>query len=395
MGQSMTNETFRRLRFDREWTQEELADRLCYYLEGTTGRRPGIDANWVSRLERGRITWPNKEFRRALRTVLRVATDAELGLFCKRTRRDKAEEVDKSNRREFLSLPMADVFPAPPKRVVITDVDDLADRTYALEEWDRRTGGISTRHLAVGELRQAIEMANASLTPLVRSRLYVAIANLADIAAWTSFDAGLQESSRRIFRLGMRAAKESEDQGIICHVASGLARQEIAANRPDEALALVDMATGDVAVSSLAMLAAVRAQAFALTGDRAQVYKQISLAESIYSRVPDLYSDPRWMWYYTENKLHGDIGDALFYLFAVTRRPVAEVVSQLRRSVDSQTSNRARTKAISSAKLATTLYWQDIGDEADHYAELADELAKIVRSKRLDAAISQMRKARE
>lgn len=392
----MANEQLRGLRLRQDLTQGQVAERVADHIEAATGRRPAIDANTVSRLERGLITWPNQEYRAALRAVFGAATDAELGLSSKRTRHDREEGVSASDRRDFLAVSLAGILPEvmpQPSKIGMRDVDDLADRTFALEEWDRRTGGQSTRHLAFAELNNAVRLSSGSMTSGVRDRLCGTIANLADLSAWSAFDSGLSGAARSTFGLGIQAARESGDPGILCHVATGLARQEIAAGRSREALDLADMSMGDVPVSALAMIAAVKAQAYALRGDETEVMRHISMAEIIYSRVRDLHGEPRWMWYFTEHKLQGDTGEALFLLSGVTGRPVAELVSRLRRSVDSLTSNRARTKAISSAHLATVLYRQGGHDEADHYARQAVTLAEGVRSARLDTAITDMRKA--
>ncbi|MGF1430435.1 hypothetical protein [Kitasatospora sp. LaBMicrA B282] len=391
----MTNDALRRLRLGREWTQAEVASRVNTRIKAATRRDRAIDANVISRLERGAITWPEQEVRDALRGVFGVATNAELGLFSKRTRHDR-EEVGESKRRDFLAVSLAtilpDVLPAP-TAVGMKDVSDLAERTYALEEWDRRSGGLSTRHLAFGELRSAVDLTKSSMGPRVRDRLCVQIANLADLAAWSSFDAGQSAPARSTFGLGIKAAQESGDHGILCHVATGLARQEIAEGRATDAISLADMAMGNVPLSALAMIAAVKAQAYAIRGDEAEVMRQISLAESIYSRVTDLQSEPQWMWYFTQHKLQGETGQALYLLATVTGHPVSDLVSRLRRAVDSQTSNRARAKAIGTAQLATALYRQGARDEADQYARTAIDLSEVVRSARLNAAVAEMRRA--
>lgn len=53
-----------------------------------TGRELAIDANYVSKLERGVITWPNRAYRDAFRTFFGAASDAELGFYPSRTGRD-------------------------------------------------------------------------------------------------------------------------------------------------------------------------------------------------------------------------------------------------------------------------------------------------------------------
>jgi transcriptional regulator with XRE-family HTH domain len=391
----MTNDVLRRLRLGREWTQGEVAKRVNDRIRASAGRDSAIDANVISRLERGVITWPEREVRDALRAVFGVTTNAELGLFSKRTRRDR-EEVSESKRRDVLGISLAAILPdvlPTPSRVGMKDVEDVADRTFALEEWDRRSGGLSTRHLAFGELRSAVDLTRSSMGPRVRDRLCGQIANLADLAAWSAFDAGQNAPARSTFGLGIAAAREAGDDGLLCHVSTGLARQEIAERRPGDALALADIAMGNVPLSALAMIAAVKAQAYAVQGDEAEVMRQIALAESIYSRVTDLRSEPRWMWYFTEHKLHGETGHALYLLATVKGGPVSDVVSRLRRAVDSQTSNRARAKAIGTAQLATVLHRQGARDEAAHYGRIATGLSAVVHSARLDAALAEMRRA--
>ena len=76
------NERIRTLRHARGWTQEQAADAVADAVCTATsrGRPNGIDAQWISRLERGEVRWPNADYRAALRTVYGAATDAELGL---------------------------------------------------------------------------------------------------------------------------------------------------------------------------------------------------------------------------------------------------------------------------------------------------------------------------
>ncbi|MFG2181356.1 hypothetical protein ACGFLS_21860 [Streptomyces abikoensis] len=324
-----------------------------------------------------------------------MTTDAQLGLYSKRTRRDRTrKEVGKSQRRTFLSLPLAGIFPEAPARLRKGDLTALGERTLALQEWDRRTGGVHTRHLVMTELRHAIDLTDASTTPTVRAGLCSTIGNLGDLAGWTHFDAGSEKQARRVFDLALRAAVESGDQAMVCHVASGLARVELAANRASATLALLEMAEDKVPTSALSMLAVLRAQAHALTGDERQVMKNISLSETIYTRVTDLQDDPPQFWYLTEHKLHGDIGDALFMLSQTTGKVPVELVARLRRAVDSQTSNRARAKAIAAGRLATVLYRQRARDEADHYADTALGLFRVVKSARLDSVLSDMNRSK-
>lgn len=388
----MGNDKIRRLRAALDWTQDELASAVRSRVETATGRESSFDANTVSRLERGFITWPNSEYRYALRAVFGVDTDAELGLYSKQTRRLLA-----SDRRDFLAASLAAILPdIVPRlsRLGMQDMDSIAERTRALEEWDRRSGGRATRHFAVGELRSTVELTKLSMTPAVRRRLCGEIAGLADLAAWSSFDAGLGASSRPTFTLGMDAAQEAGDHSVFCLIATNAARQEIHERNPGQALTLTDRAMGELPVPALAMIATVRAQAFALTGDEAQVMRQISLAESIYGRVTDLHGEPRWTWTITDEKLQSDIGFALYLLHTSTGRHSPELTARLRRATAAPATTRPRVAAMGAARLATVLYRHGELDEARHYDQVAEGLAAMVGSARLNAALTEMRAAR-
>ncbi|MFI5782672.1 multiprotein-bridging factor 1 family protein [Nocardia sp. NPDC051570] len=66
------NEQLARLRLSHGWTQEELASAVAHAL-AEQGVTSGIDADYISRLERGLISWPTAPTRRALEGLLCVS----------------------------------------------------------------------------------------------------------------------------------------------------------------------------------------------------------------------------------------------------------------------------------------------------------------------------------
>lgn len=69
-------------------TEGQLAEAVARLVTAETGRGAALDGNYVSKLECGRITWPNHAYRRAFRVFFDAATDAELGFYSMRTRRE-------------------------------------------------------------------------------------------------------------------------------------------------------------------------------------------------------------------------------------------------------------------------------------------------------------------
>lgn len=85
---SQVNHDLRRRRLTVGITEGEVAEQVARLVAVQTGRELAIDANYVSKLERGVITWPNRAYREAFRTFFGVTSDAELGFYARRTRRD-------------------------------------------------------------------------------------------------------------------------------------------------------------------------------------------------------------------------------------------------------------------------------------------------------------------
>ena len=94
MGKSpMSNFKLRSKRLAAGITEGQVAEEVARLVAAQTGRELAIDGNYVSKLERGVITWPNRAYRQAFRTLFGVANDAELGFYPSRTRRD-AERLE-------------------------------------------------------------------------------------------------------------------------------------------------------------------------------------------------------------------------------------------------------------------------------------------------------------
>jgi len=84
----MVNHKLRCMRLTVGFTEGQVAEEVARLVAVQTGRELAIDGNYVSKLERGVITWPNRAYRQAFRTLFGVASDAELGFYPSRTRRD-------------------------------------------------------------------------------------------------------------------------------------------------------------------------------------------------------------------------------------------------------------------------------------------------------------------
>ena len=84
----LINHKLRCLRLAAGITEGQVAEEVARLVSARTGREAAIDGNYVSKLERGAITWPNRAYRQAFRAFFKVQSDAELGFYSRRTRRD-------------------------------------------------------------------------------------------------------------------------------------------------------------------------------------------------------------------------------------------------------------------------------------------------------------------
>ncbi len=311
------------------------------------------------------------------------------------------DEVSESQRRHVLALAASVAFGASlpespaeiiaaadvreaPARVRAGDVARVERAIHDLEEHDHQAGGVPVRHLALGELRWATALLGGSCQPGVRQRLQVAVAYLSDLAAWTTADAGRYPAARKLFLLGLRAAHDADDGGILAHVASGFARMEIQARNPKSALELVRLAstaTDRLPPPALSMLHIVKGLALAKIPDTNGCLHHLGQAEQSFR--PPALDDPAWIGYFTAAKLAGDTSNALYDLAQSTGRRNPALLTRLTEAVDNLPDSRARSKAIAAARLATTLYLTHETQHADTVAANALRLAAEVRSARL------------
>jgi hypothetical protein len=120
-----------------EWlSRQEVAELVNRWIFERHERVVELDGNYIGKLERGLIRWPQALYREALRAVLHVETDGQLGFNRRRRRLPDTLSVDVDRRQALMltgavaSLPWLDLYapieptPVPSKvsRAAITQV---------------------------------------------------------------------------------------------------------------------------------------------------------------------------------------------------------------------------------------------------------------------------------
>jgi transcriptional regulator with XRE-family HTH domain len=408
-------------------TQESLADLANAQLERDTGKRGAMDADYVSKLERGIHRWPGKDYRRALRVVLGATTDFDLGFYSTRSRAatvvsnppDVAQGSDDVKRQAFLRALAATVAgmavgdPAAeavgrattgdtPSRVGDTEVQQVNHAINLFGEWQDLYGGGICKEAIAGQVKWATTLLDASATDRVKNDLYRSVGFLVDVAGWGAFDAGYHDAARQYFRLSLSCAEQADDWGLRANVLSDMARQAIYVGTPDDGLSLIELAQvrQDRQTPTVrAMLSTVHARTLAKVNRGEDCYDAVRAAEDQFSNQ-NADDDPPWITYFNAADLAGDTGHALLDV-ALTGKRVDDARARLRQSVDSYLPTQARARAFSLGKLAILELKvgdasrgidygkQALGAEAPLKSQRAkDDLAEVLNAlnKRIDVA---------
>lgn len=199
------------------------------------------------------------------------------------------DDPDAVRRRAYLAAAALDwTVPPAPSRIGMTDVRQVEAATRALRDLDRERGRGSCRDAVVAQLSWAQQLLSASATDVVRKRLRVALADLHNLAGWTSFGAGMTASAHDHFRRALDLARADRAEGLVANILFRMGRTRLKED-PEEALTMFQL--GRVAArrsgSELgdAVLCAHEAWAYALMGRAHQAMMRIGRARTAFARL--------------------------------------------------------------------------------------------------------------
>lgn len=400
-------------------TQETLAELANMQVETNTGKPGAMDADYISKLERGLHTWPGKHYRRALREVTGARSDIDLGFYSTRSKtatvdKDPSEVAvgsDDVKRQAFLRAlaatvagmvtgdPVAEAVGRAtgrdtPSRVGAADVEQVDHAIGLFGEWQDLYGGGVCRDAIAGQVKWATLLLDASATDPVKNDLYRSVGFLIDIAGWGAFDAGYHDIARKYFHLAIHCAEQANDWGLRANILSDMARQAIYIGRPDDGLSLIELAQvrQDRQTHTVrAMLSMVRARTLAKVGRSEDCYAAVMAAEDHFGNQ-NPSEDPPWITYFDAADLAGDAGHALLDV-ALTGKHIGDTRNRLRRSIECYSPAQARARAFSLGKLA--ILELNVGDPRQGivYAEQALDAEAPLKSRRAKDDLAEMQKA--
>ncbi|MDQ3152691.1 MAG: XRE family transcriptional regulator [Actinomycetota bacterium] len=400
----------------RRLTQQQLAEAVGAAHWGLFERESALDADHVSKLERGLITWPNQRYREAFRAVLGAATDAELGFYHRHPAdtvelTDGGREVHGVRRNEFLCLvsrlgagaglgvgaalsdPVREVLslaeaPAVPGRVGRSEVEQVRYATETFRSWRGRYGGGACRDALAGQVRWAAGLLGGRAENSIRRELHSAVGSLADMAGWGDVDAGHHETALRYFRLALHCAEKSGDWTLRAEVLTDMSQQTVDRGQLDDALTLIEMAqvrADRVVGTGRAMMSCDHARILGVAGRVDDCRGAVAAAEDYFADhqpTVDCFGSSYFR-QASETYLTLDNGHALFY--PALRDPAAAraAVEQLRAALGHPDAVERYRRAMGTAKLATLEVLHGDRDEGVALAHRALDLGDGVRSVRL------------
>jgi tetratricopeptide (TPR) repeat protein len=360
-------------------SRQELAEKVNSHLWTAHRQRVEVDAGYIGKLERGVIRWPGGAYREALRSILRVSTDAELGF---------------GNTRRA-AVPVTGPGPATgtpgtvPETVDERHVRDVAGAAELLSAWDHRHGGWSLLEATLAQARWAGELVRAGCPAPLRAPLHRAVADLVGACGFKLFDTGAHREASRYFRFALECAEEAGDWHRRARILARMVRLAVETDQADKALTLAEY--GLVRADRLspvrqAMLHAAHAKALAAMLRKQEALRAIGAADEAFDRAPDddfatLRTDR-----YTRANLAGETGEALATLRAGGCRDI-DFGTRFALAQTGFGDEYPRSRVLAELKFASFTLATGDPDEAAQIGHLALDTAERMRSGRVNELV--------
>lgn len=280
------NERLRRLRTEkpsladpaRPMSRAELAELVNLHLWRTTGRRAALDADAISRYERGIVSWPSKSYRAAFRGVLDVTTDAELGFYpSPRGPKARPDTVDDDIMGWLQRASSVDQ----------TTVAAMAARTEEIRSGDRGQSSVATSQALKEHLDDLWSLRAYSLEPSIREVLASVYSDTASLAGWVYLDSGNIKESWRLHEAAKDAGRESSARADLAHATAQQAYVLVDTDQPQYALRIAEHA---ITVGATALSGPVRSWLHGVAGEVAAIVGETIASMDHFDRAVTLLS---------------------------------------------------------------------------------------------------------
>ncbi|MFJ6199628.1 helix-turn-helix domain-containing protein [Micromonospora sp. NPDC092111] len=247
--------------------------------------------------------------------------------------------------------------PTPvPERIGEADVNHLLGVTQIMRAMDYRHGGGACRDAVLAQVTWAEQLMQASCPTSLVQRLRAALADLYNLAGWTSFDVGLYSAARKQFARAISNAKEAGDNSLVANVLYRMGRLHLHRGMHRESLRFFQL--GQIAAQdagcelTVSMLCANEAWALALQGDEAQAEKSLQRARDEFGRA-DKSQAPGWVSFFGSADLEALAGMTHASSASLPDARASLAIEELRQSIAMRGADMARSHIFELTALAT------------------------------------------
>jgi hypothetical protein len=371
---STPNDALRRARESRPssrlpgcpMSRDELATLVNAWLRRETGEIYALDERAIGKWERGKVKQPSAPYRAALRAVLDVDHDWELGF---------ADPPAAS-----VPLPLIPNGEAP-------GVDAIRAMATSVHVVDRQLGGGRLYASVVSYLQ--VDVARALFAPSSGAQVYAAAASLTEIAGWMAHDSGRDVDARTHFDGSYRLSLAAGSSALAANMCASMSHLAGQLGQVEDALRLAEVGLDRVAKTGgiarvTARLHAMRAKALAAGGDGDGCLDALARAERAIGGNDD-NEHAAWSAHFDQGSLAAETASALHLLGDLTG---AE--RQARLVVDLRRGDRVRALAFGRLTLASILLDAGRADEAAALGRQVSAVAPTLSSARVRAQLGEL-----
>ncbi|SES12218.1 hypothetical protein [Lentzea albida] len=265
-------------------------------------------------------------------------------------------------------------FPPPhSSRIGISDVEQLEAQTRSLRSVDYQHGGGACRDAVVVRIYWAQQLLAAEASDSVRARLLSAVADLHNLAGWTSFDSGQVGAAYHHFDRALDFARHDED--LTTNIVYRRGRVHLHHGAPGDALAYFQR--GAFAPLASSIMYVNEAWAYARQDRSVEALRALGRAQDSFASA-DRTHVPDWARFHDETDLtamagtvHAELGD--------TRQAIPALVS----AITAWGPEMARSGAFCLISLASCHFLDGDVDEGRSVGMRAVNAAEELRSERV------------
>ncbi|WP_327109985.1 hypothetical protein OHB12_19290 [Nocardia sp. NBC_01730] len=279
-----------------------------------------------------------------------------------------------------------------PAKVGLVEIRQLLAASDLFATWDATYGSGLVRDVVAAQVRTAVSYLGAECAPKYRPDLLLAVGALTHTAAFMAFDACEHADATTMFGVAFACAEEADAWNLRAKVLSSIGRHAIWTGNIEQGLGHIDRAfqhSDRLTPTERAMLFTARARGHAKLGRIQETLTAVGHADENFANA-EPQNDPSWMAYYDAPQHAGDTGHALFDL-AIRGKFAGEARSRLAAAVAGHGDEAARSRTMSTIKLASLVMATGDRDEAVSIGATAINRAGAVKSKRAAEDIQELR----